>query len=356
MTILFDIGHPAHVHYFKDLIKSEKEKGNNVIVTARNKEVTFALLDYYNISFLKRGKGGKNLFTKLLYLFWADLLLLFYSKRYHVDIFISFASPYAAQIAWLLRKPHIALTDTENAPLGLLSFLPFSSVVITPDCFRKDLGNKHIRFNGYMETSYIRKIFNNEENSRIIDEPYVIIRFVSWNANHDIGQIGFHREDKIKLIKEISKLRKVYISSEADLPAELLSYRLNIHPAEMHQVLFHADLYIGEGATMASEAAMMGIPTIYVNSLWTGYIIDQEKNGLLFNLTEIDGIIKKSTELLSSDQIKSHLKERAVKVIESQIDLTGFLSWFINKYPESKLIMQDNPDFQFQFRKEIIPQ
>ena len=47
MNILFDIGHPAHVHLFKNAIWKLEAKGHKVAITSREKDVTTSLLDYY---------------------------------------------------------------------------------------------------------------------------------------------------------------------------------------------------------------------------------------------------------------------------------------------------------------------
>jgi hypothetical protein len=39
MKILIDIGHPAHVHFFKNAIRELEGRGHEVKVTARDKEV-----------------------------------------------------------------------------------------------------------------------------------------------------------------------------------------------------------------------------------------------------------------------------------------------------------------------------
>jgi predicted glycosyltransferase len=44
MRILIDIGHPAHVHYFKNAINQLQQRGHAVFVVAREKEVSFRLL------------------------------------------------------------------------------------------------------------------------------------------------------------------------------------------------------------------------------------------------------------------------------------------------------------------------
>ena len=52
-------------------------------------------------------------------------------------------------------------------------------------------------------------------------------------------------------------------------------------------MFYITQLFIGEGATMASECAVMGTPSIYINSLTAGTLEDQE-NGLIFIYNSTD--------------------------------------------------------------------
>ena len=78
----------------------------------------------------------------------------------------------------------------------------FSDHILTPSAFTKDLGSKQIRFKGFMELCYLRpKYF--KPNPKVLEslglkegEPFVIVRFVSWNANHDVGEKGLNIKDK----------------------------------------------------------------------------------------------------------------------------------------------------------------
>jgi predicted glycosyltransferase len=45
MKILFEVTHPAHVHFFKHTIWNLKDRGHDVFVEARDKEMTLDLLD-----------------------------------------------------------------------------------------------------------------------------------------------------------------------------------------------------------------------------------------------------------------------------------------------------------------------
>lgn len=67
MKILIDIGHPAHVHLFKNFIKIMKKKGHKVFVTAKDDESIKVLLKGYNIDYLRKANGflkKRNLMLK----------------------------------------------------------------------------------------------------------------------------------------------------------------------------------------------------------------------------------------------------------------------------------------------------
>ena len=355
MTILIDIGHPAHVHYFKSFSKVFVSKGHNIIFTCREKDVTVELLDTYNCDFVSLGKPYKSLPGKVFGLVFFNLRLLSISLRYKPNIFLSAGSIYAAHIAYLMRKPHIALEDTGNMEQIRL-YLPFSKTVLTPASFHKDLGTKQIRIRSYHELAYlypgkfsadkqIRSYIGLEE-----DEQFVIMRFVSWNASHDFGNKGLSIETKRKLIAKVAKKLRVFISSEKTLPTEFEKYKLEIPAHKIHDLLSEAEMYIGEGATMASECSMLGTPAVYVNPLEAGTISDQGKAGLCFHFRSEEGVLEKVEELLSMNNLKDHFKIRKDLMLSEKIDFTEFLVWFVENWPESFKIMKENPDYQERFR------
>ncbi len=341
MKILFDLGHPAHVHYFKYLIKLLKKNGNQVLIVAREKDVTQRLLKKYRIPYLSRGKGSKTLLGKFFYLFKANLRIYEYSIIFQPDLFISFASPYAAQIASYFNKPHIAFTDTEHAKLGIASFLPFTDIIITPKTFKGNLGHNHIKFDGYMEDAYLHpKYFKPDKNilkklNLSDQERYVVFRLVSWDASHDFGQNGFRTDTLVELINEVKKHARVFISAENKVPKIFKKYQLSINPTEIHDVLSFAELFIGEGATMASECAIMGTPSIYMNSLSAGTLEDQEKKGILTTFNSSNGLIEKTKEILTNPKGKIETKQISLELFKNKIDINIFFYWLITEYPKS---------------------
>lgn len=356
MKILLDIGHPAHVHYFRNFIKIMQSKNHNILVMARDKEVSQILLDKYNISYVSRGKGRVGLIGKILYMLKTDFIILLKSFSFKPDVFLSFGSPYPAQVSWILRKPHIAFADTEHATLTNYAFMPFSKNIITPSVFQDDLGEKHIKFKGFMEQCYLdKKYFTpTDDVSHLLDikkgEKYIILRFVSWGAVHDIGHSGLSDKSKAELIEKLSKYHKIFISSESQLPKEFVSYQIKISPDKMHDVLANATLFLGEGATMASECAMLGTPAIYVNTLDAGTLQAEERSGSIFGFRNSDGVMEKAIELLETSNLKEKFQENRKTLLKDTIDVTRFMVWFVENYPESAKILKKSPHYLDRFK------
>ena len=356
MRIFIDIGHPAHVHYFRNFVKLMIGKGHEFCFSARDKEVTFSLLRSFNIPYLSRGKGGKSILGKILYLFKGDRIVWLFARKFKPDLFLSFASPYAAHAAFILKKPHIAIDDTEAAKFGQFFYLPFSQTKLNPLSFKKSFGRTQIRFDSFMELCSLHPNYFEPDESVFEElglnksDRFILMRFVSWNANHDIGQKGLTNSDKRLIIDTLGEKFKIIISSELGLPEEFKSLAIKISPEKIHHVMAFASLFIGEGATMASECAMLGTPAIYVNSITAGTLEEQERYHLLYGYRDSVGVIEKARELLNTDDLKEEFQKRRYKMLADKIDITAFLVWFVENYPESVKTMTHNPEYQYTFK------
>lgn len=355
MKILIDIGHPGHVHLFRNFAYKMIEKGHEFLFTCREKEFEIELLKAANLPFVSFGKKYNTTFGKILGLVKFDFLECIQGLRFKPDIFMSHGSPYAAHASTILRKPHISLEDSGNWEQMKL-YLPFTSCVLTPDVLFENLGAKQIRYQSYHELAYLHpnyftttggqnSILNLDKN-----EKYVIVRFVSWNASHDRGHNGFSETEKERIIDYLSSRYKVFITSEGYLPKKYHSYRIQIAPEDIHQVLAGAELFVGEGATMAAESGVLGTPSIYVNSIRRSYNEDQEKYGLVFNFQDEQGVLEKIKEIESIPNRKKTFADRRLKLLEDKIDITAFMVWFIENYPKSKEDIIKNPQLQFEYR------
>ena len=184
--------------------------------------------------------------------------------------------------AFLTNKPHVLYDDDEVTILGLKLAQWFSTKIITPRSFYKDLGEKQIKVPMYKELYYLDdKHFAPNPNilsSLGIDykEKYVVVRFIAWKASHDFMMSGLSDKEKLEFITELSKYAKVYISSEAPLSEELEKYRLAIPYELIHQVMYYAQMVISDGATMASEAVVLGTHAVRLSPIDCGTFREQE--------------------------------------------------------------------------------
>ncbi|MBI4647129.1 MAG: DUF354 domain-containing protein [Bacteroidia bacterium] len=342
MKIFIDIDHPAQVHFFRNFIKIMKEHVHEFCITARDKEFVFYLLNYFQIPFIARGKGAETLIGKALYLFKANFLIFRIVKRYKPDITISFGSPYLSQVAWLMNIPDIVVNDNESNKLFNTFTYPFTSKVLTPCSFRNDFKNKQVRFNAHWPIAYLHpKYFTSDEYVHKLlgisrEDKYVIVRWVSRKTTHDIGKKGVPDSFKIKVIKALSQYAKVFVSSEIFVPAEIESYKINIPPYKMHDVMHSAHLLFGESATMSAEAALLGTPSIYCDPDGRGFTKELEKKyNIVFNFKttkeQLDAALQKGIEILSANNKNEYL-DKSDFIIKNSIDLTEFLVDFIENY------------------------
>lgn len=357
MKILVDIIHPANVHYFKNFIFKMKEEGHEVIITSRDKDVSFALMDAYEFDYINFGKGtiGGGALGKMLYLIYAAIKFFFLFLRNKPKITVSFSSSALAFVSWLFRVPHISFDDTEHAKLNRKIYVPLTPLVISPTCFYEDLGKKHFRFNGYMELFYLHKNRFQpkqeviEELGLKVGETFTLFRFVSWEAFHDIGHKGLGLQERIDLVKEAQKFGRVFISSEGELPDELKDFEIKISPENLHDVLFYAKLYIGEGGTTASECAMLGTPSIYINSLpLMGYLQEAQKYDLLYHLVGSNTIIDQMRKVYQKPSKYYRIKRD--QMLETVIDPTALLYYIVKEYPQSKTNLLNKHEYQEVFK------
>lgn len=344
MKILVTTGHPAHVHFFKYFIWNMERKGHKILVCSVDKDVALRLLDTYGFKSHNVGRYHKNLLYKILDMFRIDWKMYKVAKHFRPDILISLGSPNAAHIAALVHKPHITFEDTEHSREQYFLYAPFTAVICTPYCFEKDLGKKQVRYNGYHELAYLHHNYFKPDPS-VLDElglteseKFVIVRFVSWQASHDIGQHGFDLQSKRNLVQELSRHARVIITSESPLPEDLDKYRITATPEIIHDLLYYATMYIGEGATMATEAAVLGTPSLYISSLskvMGNFMELEEVYGLLYSFQEPVRAIEKALELLQQPNLKKEWEKKRKRLLAEKIDVTKFVINFIECFPES---------------------
>lgn len=360
MTILFVTGHPAQIHNFRVAKQLLERKGHKVVWVASAKEISFQLLELYGIKATEIQRPKKGILNKIKTLLVNAFIIYKLIKKEKVDMVVSRVSPFAALAAFWLRKPHIALADTEVSGFYDTFFSRMVDVLITSKTFKRDLRKDQIKIPANIELFYLHPnhykakddVFNYLDLEK--GDPFVVLRFVSWGAYHDVGMHGYNEEQKIKAVQSFEKFGKVFISSEGELPEILKPYQIKIPFDHIHDALYHARLFLGEGASMAAEAAILGTPAIFLNDIWSGNGEDMEKYGIFYgfksNLKDQESSIAKGMELLQMDNLKDWMKSNLDKYMSDKIDASAFLVWFIENYPTSKKEMLTNPSAFEKFK------
>lgn len=331
MNILFDIGHPKDVNVFKNVIWKLQERGHDIKIVARAKENTKRVLEEYGFEY-EVCKHHKQMVGKAFGIITNDLHLYNIAKKFQPDIFVSPGSPYSAHVSRLLRKPHIAFSDTEIAGLVMKLTFPFTDKIYTSSSFYLDLGPKQVKFNGYYELAYLHSKYFTPNRDVLkkynLDEGYIILRLSALASHHDIGARGFtfsSEEELVSFIRQLERYGRVIISSETKQWGTISDYELKFNPGDLHDILYYSKMCIGEGATMASEAAILGVPAIYVSNTHRGYLDELETYGLAFTIQNRKEALEKAISLLEDNSLIHNSKEKREKLLNEKIDVVEFM-------------------------------
>jgi predicted glycosyltransferase len=340
MRVLVEILHPAHVHFFRNAISEWTRRGDEVLVLSREKDVANDLLRAYDIPFDSISKLGTSKLSLVSEMVVRDTKMLLAARRFRPDVLVGIMGVTIVQVARLIRRPAIVFYDTENAKITNRFVYPLAHSVCTPECYSAPVSGKHVRYPSYHELAYLHPQRFTPDPDVVrragIDPeaPFFLLRFVSWQASHDVGEEGFSLEMKQGLVESLSSRGRVLISSEQPLPAELEQYRFRAPAEDMHHFIAFSRMLIGESATMASEAAVLGVPAFYIADTGRGYTDEQEeKYGLVFNYTRAQAgeAFEKISELLDDPHFGERVRTGHRQLLNERVDATDWLLNYVDQ-------------------------
>jgi uncharacterized protein len=176
MKILIDVGHPAHIHFYKHAVWKFINDGHQVLFTARDKDVSISLLNEFHFPYkilTKIGEGSLGLYKEFIQREWALLKVI---KEFKPDVMTELMGDFIAPLGFMLGIPTVVFTDSEPVKVDKFLSYPFASVLFTPTCFTNDLGKRQVRYAGYHELAYLApKYFK--------PDPSVLKRSISKKTN-----------------------------------------------------------------------------------------------------------------------------------------------------------------------------
>lgn len=336
MKILVDINHPAHIHFFKHFIWEMKRKGHSVIVVASKKDITYELLSELRINYINIGTYGNNVIQKAINVPFMAFKMFKIAKKIKPDIMVSYETSRITHAALILKIPTLVFINNEHAVEQAILYKYFATKLISSTNFYKNFGVRHIKVKSILEYAslhpnwfkpnpYVLKKYSIDKS-----KPFFIVRFVAWNASHDVKHYGFNFMEKVKIVNYLSSIGRVIISSEYPVEKELQEYELNIRKQDMHDLLYYSSVYIGEGGTMACESALLGTPAIYVNSIKLGYINELSNR---FNIVKQELDFDKIITLINY-YLDNEISQKVIRgnIADYYLDITSWMLDYVKQF------------------------
>lgn len=335
MRLLIEILHPAHVHFFRNFVAEMESRGHEVMLTVRDKDVTLDLLEEYGLEYRvlsAQAVGSVGLARELASRVNSLSTIV---KQYRPDVLTGIMGP-TIVLAGRRRVPTVVFYDTEFATRTNRWVYRLADVVITPDSYQDPVPGHHVTYPGYHELAYLHPSRFAPDPDRVRaagqapEEPFALVRFVSWDASHDVGEIALTATQKRALVERLEVHGQVVISSEQPLPADLERYSWRGPRRDIHHVIAQAQLVVGESATMASEAAVLGTPAVYIAKTGRGYTDDQEKRyGLVRHIqpTDFPAALDAVDRYLAAPE--AEIAGDHERLLAERIDVTAWMTdWF----------------------------
>jgi hypothetical protein len=244
-----------------------------------------------------------------------------------------------AHVAKLLRGKSIVFGEDDWASAKHFWRLvtPFADFIVTPDTILDKLGRNHIKYAGCQEIAYLhpsRFQPNHTAINKLLSSkaPYTVVRFVAFQAFHDLDEAGLSSSEAKKIVNTLKKYGSVYVSSEIGSEDVFLSNENKIPPDMIHDLLAGAQLLVSDSQTMTIEAALLGIPSIRINS-FVGRIPVIEELEEEYDLTygflpeNIARAQEKLVAVLEKPEIQKEWKQKRDEYLKAKIELT---SWIVD--------------------------
>lgn len=358
MKLLIEIGHPAHVHLFRNLYRELINRGHEVFVFAKDTPAIKTLLSDYDIKYKLLTPSGKSIFRKGINMLQNSILLRREIRRIRPGIVIS-STPSLMQSAWLMNVPGIFMDDDDDSvePFVTRFAHPFASVILSPFGTERK-SKKTIYYRSNHELAYLHPDYFTPECSVLNSyglkpvDFFSIIRFVAMTGHHDSNENGFTYNQKIELLKKLSTRGPVIVTSEIDVEFNEGRIIRIENMSDIHSLLYYASIFVGDSQTMTSEAAMLGTPAFRCNTFKgrIAYLNEEEKAGLVYSFlpSEFEHLLNQIDDVISVNDFSINWLEKRALFISERVSLTKLLIWIIENYPESISQLRNDIDFPFK--------
>src|SRR5208337_2114530 len=308
--IWIDLDNSPHVPFFRPIIDELKERGYQLLITARDAYQVKELLEYYGVEGRVIGKHyGKHKSLKALGTIWRALTLMQLARREKPDLSLCHGSRGCLITSKALGIPMLALADYEfvaGIPWMRPNWLMVPSVV--PDDDLAAHGCEILRYPGIKEDVYLPSFRPDGSLRKRLgiarDALVVMVRPPATEAHYHNPEAEVLLKAALNRFVADPAARIVLLPrnkrQDAELRAQwaerLASGKIVIpqHVEDGMNLIWNSDLVISGGGTMNREAAALGVP---VYSIFRGKIgaVDRylSQQGRLVLLESVEDVLTK---------------------------------------------------------------
>jgi predicted glycosyltransferase len=331
MRVWVDLANSPHVPLFVPIVRALEERGDDVVLSARDHAQTLPLARaaWPEVKVVG-GESPAGRMRKAVSIFSRAEALRRFAHRTRPDLALSHGSYAQVVAARLARVPAVTMMDYEHQPANHLSFRLARRVIVPryfPHASLRRFGarrEKVVRYEGFKEELYL---------SDVVDDPSLL---EALGLDHDRVTAAmrpppdgalYHRNpnprfDEI-LEHVVSQGAQVVLLPRTALQAERYRRTSVVVPDEHvdgRALLATVDLTVGAGGTMTRESALLGTPTYTV---FAGELaaVDAEliREGRMVDLRAegLPEIARRSTTRHSGDEARAgHILEVVAETVD----------------------------------------
>lgn len=327
MKIWVDILTPKQLVFFEPLIKKLNKK-HQVLCTSRDYSQVTNLAKLRKLKIVVVGKhGGLKKENKLLANLERMNLLFPIIQKFNPELTISFCSPDASRISFGLGIKHVGFSDSPHATAVMKLSIPLLQKLFIPwiipkkEFVKYGIDKKNIISYKAIDAAITleRKSKNQKISLKKNNKKNILIRMEESEASY------YSKSQKSilvieKIIEQFKEENIIILGRYSDQIIELKKLFGNkIHILNMFYdgkyLLEKSDVFIGSGGTMTAESALLGIPTISLNSspnIIENYLV---KTKIITRESNPNKIVKIIKKIFEKPDLQSKIK--AKKLLDS---------------------------------------
>ena len=280
VSVLIDISHPAHVHFFRPLARALIAAGAPVTIVGRDKDVTVRLLEASGLPHLvlPMGRYSKGRCAAAGELIRRSRELRRLIRQHSVKVVLT-RNPSGVIAAFGTRATSVFDTDDgRSVGIHYWAARPFANI-ITSSAFDPEVhGRGHRRYRALKAHMFLhpdRFTPDPEVRRRYLtdDEQFCVARFSAHDASHDRRIVGITAAGRRAILERLLRFGPVLVSVEGN---DLRLCRddgevIPVAPEDFHDLLAAASLFVGDSQSVAAEAAILGVPALRLSG-FTGRV------------------------------------------------------------------------------------